>query len=118
MVVVAGMEFIGEDIESPAVLVAGCVEVEGAGVLVVTGVVIVAADEELSSAEEVTTLVTVVVVVGVVRTDVAAELVETDCMVVEEEERVELAGAVLVAAVDELAGGAVVVALCEVLGRP
>ena len=116
LIVVAGMELIAEEIESRAVLVGGCVEVEGAGVLV-TGV-IVAADEELTSTVEVATFVTgVVVVVGVVGTDVAAELVETDCVVVKGGEVVELAGAVLVAAVDELVGRAVLVVLREVLGR-
>lgn len=118
MVVVAGMELIAEEIESTAVLMADCAEVEGAGVLVLIGVA-VATGEELPSAVEVATFVTaVVVVVGVVGTDVRAELVETDCVVDDEEEGVELAGAMLVAAVDELAGGAMVVALCEVLGRP
>lgn len=86
MVVVAGMELRAEDIESTAVLMADCAEVDGAGVLVLIGVT-VAAGEELPSAVEVATFVTVVVVVvDVVGTDVRAELVETDCVVDDEEE--------------------------------
>lgn len=116
-VVVAGVELAAEERERKAVLRAGCVELEGVDVLVVIGVVLVAADEEETSAVEVAALVIVVVVgAGTVGTAVAAEAVKTDCMVVEEGEMVEVTGAVLMAAADELVGGAVVVALCVVLG--
>lgn len=79
---------------------------------------VVAADVEKRSAVVVlVSLVTVVVVgAGVVGRDVAADVVETVC-VVGEEDMVRAVRAVLVAAAEELVEGSGVVALCEVLGR-
>ncbi|KAK2115814.1 hypothetical protein P7K49_006440 [Saguinus oedipus] len=47
---------------------------------------------------------------------VAADVVETDCVVTQKEKMVGVAWAVLVASADELEGRAVVVAFCVVLG--
>lgn len=78
---------------------------------------IVAADVEKRLAVVLVSLVTVVVVgAGMVGTNVAAGVVETDC-VVEEGDMVRVLRVVLVAAAGKLAEEAVLVGLCEVLGR-
>lgn len=78
---------------------------------------VVAADVEKRLAVVLVSLVTVVVVgAGMVGTDVAAGVVETVC-VVEEGDMVRVLRVVLVAAAGKLAEGAVLVGLCEVLGR-
>ena len=79
---------------------------------------VVAADIGKRLAVVLVSLVTVVVVgAGVVGTDVAAEVVETVCVVEKEDVVRVVRTAVLVAAADKLVEGTVLVALCGVLGR-